>query len=74
MEKILKEEDEDLVTPVQQKLLKRILSGVTPKPSLPALAAILAVFAGRFAVGRLLGLGRFYKLLFLRLIATEENI
>lgn len=42
--------------------------------SLPALAAILAVFAGRFAVGRLLGLGHFYKLLFLRLIATEENI
>lgn len=42
--------------------------------SLPALAAILAVFADRFAVGRLLGLGRFYKLLFLRLIATEENI
>lgn len=35
LEKILKEEDEDLVTPVQQKLLKRILSGVTPKKQEP---------------------------------------
>lgn len=31
IEKILKDEEEDLGTPVQQKLLKRILSGVTPK-------------------------------------------